>query len=296
LSTTAILACAEPQSTHSTDDRALELVATLPAPGTLEISRRPGLALCFSNFLDPSSVDEQDFWISSGAPSYDVFVEHELVAYRDPDDAAALAKEAWCAGSILRISPRSILAANTRYRLHVRGDNLRGWAGQRLVTKGAGWFDVESEIQAEGEDPKFESAYYLEFSTDAADIRPNTQNPRDAFADLTLRRLFEPGHAFNQQKGSCSCHQGSGELARSRLDLSTPEAAQMLFSSRITATGYPMVAASEPASSYLIQKLVRQSDGSPLPYVSWGAMPPLHEPDYAILAELSAWIAAGARR
>ena len=244
--------------------------------------------LCWSDYLDPQSLDDGDAVMGSGALLTDARLEFELLPWTAPDGSLLGhdATEPWCSGSVVSVVPKELLVAGVRYRMYL-DDTATGWEGQQPDVESQGWI-------TENDGGSFN--YGVEF-----DVVPSERPPRepaDPPEDVTLASLFEPGALFDPDRDTCSCHRDPDTDANTLLDLRTPAAAyeDLLFDGRLRDTGYPMVTPRRPSESFLLHKVLR-SDGDALAGVNGNAMPPgdtaIPYGDYVMLAR---WIRDGALR
>ena len=264
----------------------LEIVATYPAEGATDVSPLTRIDVCLSAAIDPRSIDNFDALIHSGNLTFDGQQEIQLFSWRAPGSRTELADALWCPGSVFSFTPGGPLQPGLGYRVELRPTPL-GWAGEALDTTQPGWaFDPEDE----------DLRYFLEFriAGSAADDEPEEVPELDP--GPTLTELFEPGEIFDPERAACGCHQSEGELARDRLDLSSPSVAwdALLLRTALESTGFPMVTPRFPSESYLIQKLLRTEDGEPLHQVQGEAMPPSGPLEHADMVRLAHWIRGGA--
>ena len=129
---------------------------------------------------------------------------------------------------------------------------------------------------------------------------PDAPSPEDEEeapeAPPSLETLFAPGAALDPTAGTCSCHTGDGELARELLDLRSATAAfpALVEETRLRSSGFPMVTPGDPASSFLMQKLIHEK-GRALPSIVGDPMPPTAQLTPAQLGEIANWIELGAQ-
>jgi hypothetical protein len=265
----------------------VEVVRTMPeADG--EATPDVAVRVCWSDLLDPRSLDDGDARMGSGPLITDARLEFELVPWTDLEgkpyghDADA----PWCAGSVVTVVPRESLTAGVRYRMYL-ADEAIGWKGQKPNVETDGWIS-----NPEGTSLNFAVEFDVVPSSTPAG-RP--EEPEEA---VTLEMLFEPGAVFDRERATCSCHRDPDDDATALLDLRTPEAAydDLLINGRLRDTGYPRVTPRRPSESFLLHKVLRD-DGERLPGIYGDAMPPGDTPlpygDYVMLAR---WIADGALR
>jgi hypothetical protein len=267
-------------------DETLEILASGPRPGELEVDPDVRIDLCLSGRVDPRSLDEVDATVSSGASVVDSELSLQLVPWlapaqdRPPDDLQA----PWCGGSVLSIAPKTSLSPGASYRLRLRPSAV-GWAGESLATEGPQWVPAQSADD--------EPHYVLEFSVDPDPVEHLPGEPEPL---VTLRDLFAEGGPLDPRRDTCSCHRDPDDLALARLDLRDPNAAYagLLGSARPRDTGFAMVAPRDPSQSFLVHKLLRDDDGDALHGVLGDAMPPDDPLPYADLLAFVQWIADGA--
>lgn len=263
----------------------VEISSTIPAEGE-PLDPLGRIDVCLSAEADPRVVDEVAMTLHSGELTFDSQIEVQLFAWRQPGSRTGLADERWCPGSVLSLTPASALQPGLIYRVVLR-PAVVGWAGESLDTTQSGW-----ELDEQGE-PRW--TIELSVAGDPGDLPPTdvpTLEPGP-----TLSELFEPGEIFDPERAACGCHQREGELAFERLDLSSPERAYagLVLRGRVEPTGFPMITPRRPGDSYLLQKLLRTSEGEPLHAIHGEPMPPEGSLPHADLAKLAHWIADGAR-
>lgn len=282
----------------ATDD-SLVIVETVPTQGAEEVSPSTHIDICFSERVDPRPTDDFDATVMSGRVTFDTQLELQLVPWRGPG-GVELAKDAtapWCPGSVLSVKPLGDLRRGLVYRALLR-PAVVGWAGETLDTNATGWKDLDDE-----------GLYYvLEFAT-ADEEDAGTDTGTDTDSDGTegseevegprLSTLFEPGAILDPGRDTCGCHVPDGpralDVAHTRLDLSSPSAAHedLLESSRLRDTGFPMITVRSASESFLVHKLLRDDEAS-IHGVLGDPMPPDHPLDYQDFVSIMRWIEAGA--
>jgi len=267
-------------------DETLEIVNSMPLPGAQGVSPDVRIDLCMSGRIDPRSIDEIDATVTSGTTVLDSELSVQLVAAIEPGRTTPPAEvdDPWCEGSVLSIHPRAELRPGALYRLRLLPSAV-GWAGEALETEGPQW--VPNDLG--------QPRYVLEFTIDH-DPPPDPQMPMPERPPVTLRDLFANGGPFDPTRSVCSCHRDPDDLAFERLDLRDPAAAfdDLLGSSRLRDTGFPMVAPRDPSGSFLVQKLLRDDDGEALHGILGDAMPPDQPLPYADVLSVVQWIEDGA--
>lgn len=269
--------------------RTVEILTSVPSAGAADVSVRPQLDLCWSDLLDPRSLGDLDAIMSSGSANFDTDLEFQLRPWRGPDDAEVSPEslDAWCAGSVLSVTPKDALVPGVQYRLRLQPTAV-GWAGEMIDVETEGWI----------EEPDGGSVFSLEFTTTTTPppLEPKP-DPGTEPAPITLSSLFEPGQIFDPERAQCSCHRDDDNEAKILLDLSSPVAAfeDLVAAPGVRDTGFVMVTPRRPSESFLLHKLLRDADGDALFGVRGDAMPPTGQPvpylDYVALAE---WIESGA--
>ena len=263
------------------------IARTVPEPGAVT-ALDAQIDFCFSGYVDPRALDDFDASLSSGLVGFDTQLELQLFAWRPPGTASGASDEAWCPGSVLSLTPTGELRPGALHRVRLQPSAV-GWAGEQLDISSPGW--VESE-----DGP----AFLLEFTVDPEATPDEGDSEGDSEGEgeppPTLRDLFAPGEVFAPDNPACSCHREGDELARERLDLRDPDAAfaDLVLPARLMATGFPMVAPRRPSESYLIQTLLRDSDGSALYGVLGEPMPPEEPLAHEHMVALVRWIEGGA--
>jgi len=270
-------------------DETLEILASAPQPGELDVDPDLRIDLCLSGRIDPRSIGQLDATVSSGGAVTDSELSVQLAPWlapgrpEPPDDL----DEPWCGGSVLSIEPKAELTPGARFRLRLVPSAV-GWAGESLSTEGPQWVTDEGAGQ-----PR----YVLEFTVDPSPrtMPPNRPAPPPP-PPVTLRDLFRDGRPFDPSTTTCSCHRDPDDLALARLDLRTPASAHaaLVGSARPRDTGFAMVAPRDPSRSFLVQKLLRDEHGEALYGVLGEPMPPDEPLAYADLLAIVQWIADGA--
>ena len=263
----------------------LEIVATVPTQGDEGFDPVGRIDVCFSDVLDPRSVQAFDGLVNSGRLTFDGEIEVQLFSWRAAGRRDALADSRWCQGSVVSVTPGGSLQPGLGYRVELR-PSPRGWAGERIDLEQDGWIIDPSQ---EDED---EPSYFIEFRTAGSPADPPLEEIPELPPGPALEQLFEPGRVFDPERAACGCHQRTGELAMELLDLSTPERAWngLVLRQGPESTGFPMVSPRRPSESYLIQKLLRDSQGQALRHVQGGPMPPEGELEHGDLTDLAHWI------
>lgn len=278
----------------------LTIARTIPEQGAV-IAPGAQLDFCFSGRVDPRALDDFDVSLSSGLVTFDTELELQLFAWRPPGAAIGDSSEAWCPGSVLSIFAKTPLRPGALYHLRLQPSAV-GWAGEQLDVSTPGWVHNE-----EG------SAYLLEFTVDPATLGADTDAGSSTGTGTdsdgtdsdgtdgeppppTLRDLFAPGQVFAPDNPACSCHREGDDLARARLDLRDPDRAftDLVLTTGLMATGFPMVAPRRPAESYLVQTLLRDPDGTALYGVLGEPMPPEEPLAHPEMVAIVRWIEAGA--
>lgn len=281
---------------------ALEIVEAYPAPGSADVAGDVQIDLCFSAYLDPRSVGAGDATVTSGVAQADVEVAMQILPWRGPGGSVlvgpAAASGPWCEGSVVTIAPKAELVGGLLYRLRL-APRARGWAGEPLDTDAAGWTVEDTQTR-----------YYLEFRTREADGASDTgagsgddggttgAGEDDGDPAPTLDDLFAPGMPFDPARDTCGCHRDPEDVPGQLLDLRTPDAAyaDLVLATRARDTGFPMVSPRRPSESFLVHKLLRTPDGTPLHGLLGDAMPKDGELPYADFVAIARWIEAGAPR
>lgn len=270
----------------------LDIVETIPAAGATAVDPLARLDVCLSAEVDPRKLAAFDATLHSAELTFDTEVEVQLFSWLAPGSRAELATERWCPGSVISLTPGTAMQPGLTYRMRLR-PALLGWAGETLDTEQDGWM-----LNSEGE-PEFFAEFRI---AGTASESPPTEVP-ELGPGPTLTELFEPGEIFDPARGTCGCHQSSGdewdeweELAIERLDLSDPEIAwsELVLRTGLQATDFPMVTPRRPSESYLIHKLLRTHDGEPLKALHGVPMPPDDPLPHADLARVAHWIHGGA--
>lgn len=276
----------------STDEQ-LQILETVPAQGAVEVSPSTHIDICFSGRVDPRPTDDFDATVRSGRVTFDTQLELQLLPWRGPggielaDDATA----PWCAGSVLSIKPLGDLRGGLLYRALLR-PVVVGWEGESLDTSTPGW----QELDEEG------LRFILELTvTDEEGTGTGTQGEEgsEEAEAPRLSTLFEPGAILDPSLDICGCHVPNGpralDVAHTRLDLSTPASAHedLLESSRLRDTGFPMITARSASESFLVHKLLRDDEAS-IHGVLGDPMPPDDALEYQELVAIMRWIQDGA--
>jgi len=280
-------------------EESLVIVETIPAQGAVEVSPSTHIDICFSGRVDPRPTDDYDATVMSGRVTFDTQLELQLVPWRGPGglELANDATEPWCPGSVLSVKPLGDLRRGLVYRALLR-PAIVGWAGETLDTSSTGWKELDEE-----------GLYYvLEFTAtgeEGTDTGTSTGTDTDGTGgsdeaeDLRLSTLFEPGAVMDPGRDTCGCHVPAGpralEVAHTRLDLSSPSAAHedLLESSRLRDTGFPMITVRSASESFLVHKLLRDDEAS-IHGVLGDPMPPDGPLDYQDLVSIMLWIQGGA--
>lgn len=258
----------------------LEIVETIPAPGAEAVAPDAQIDFCFSGYLDPGALDDFEATLSSGTVAVDAELDLQLFAWRPPGAAVGASEDAWCPGSVLSLRPEEPLFAGVLYRV-ILSPSAVGWAGEQLDITTPGW------VAGEG-DP----AFILEFEVGEG----GGEGGGEPAPAPTLTDLFAPGQVFSVDNPICGCHREPGDLARARLDLSSPQAAfaGLVLPAAPRSTGYPMVVPRRPSESYLVQTLLRDDEGAALHGVLGAPMPPEAPLDHADMVAIVRWIETGA--
>jgi hypothetical protein len=273
----------------------MRVVDSFPRSGDVLDDARVTVDLCFSHRLDPSTVSDEGLRLRSGFIFYDADLQVELSNWRERG-GEAISEQPWCEGSVLRLQTGGAIVPGVSYRVLLL-DGLRAWTGETLDLEAEGWIHpTPVDTDGEEQDPEdLEPRWVLDFS-----IAPDAFVPEDGEDEpeqpgRSLEALFSPGAVLDAQEHRCSCHLDSDGLARDLLDLSSAETAydDLVLDTRVHPSGFPMVSPGDPASSYLVQKLVHHKGGT-LPGVFGDPMPPTGSLTSAQIGEFSAWILEGA--
>jgi hypothetical protein len=284
-------------------DEKLQIVETVPAQDAEEVSPDTHIDICFSGRVDPRPTDDWDATVMSGRVTFDSQLELQLVPWRGPGglELPQGASARWCTGSVLSIKPLGDLRLGLLYRVQLR-PTVVGWEGESLDTDATGWQEVDEEglryileftAAAEGDDGSEGTGTSTEGDTDGGD------GPGEGSESPGLSDLFETDAVLDPDRGTCGCHVPDGprarDVAHTRLDLSDPAAAHenLLESSRLRDTGFPMVTARSPSESFLVHKLLRDGDSS-IHGVLGDPMPPDRQLEYPQLVSIMRWIEGGA--
>jgi hypothetical protein len=263
----------------------LEIVETIPAPGSSDADPGTRIDLCLSAEVDPRALDDFDVTLHSADLVFDSQQEVQLFSWRAPGSRSELATTRWCPGSVVSLTPASPLQPGLIYRVQLR-PALLGWAGESLDTTQDGWaLTVEGELR-----------WFFEFRIAGSPTDPPPEQLPELPAGPTLTELFEPGEIFDPERAACGCHQREDELARARLDLSDPDTAwsSLVLRTGLEATDFPMITPRRPGESYLIHKLLRTDTGEGLHALRGEPMPPEQPIPHADLVAIAHWIADGA--
>lgn len=259
----------------------LEIVETIPGPGATDVRPDAQIDFCFSGYLDPRALDDFDASLNSGEVTFDTQLDLQLFAWRPPGAAAGASTAAWCPGSVVSLRAKKPMIPGVLHRVRLLPSAV-GWAGEQLDVTTPGW--------VAGDEP----AFILEF-----DVRPPKEDDKGETPEPapTLTDLFTPGEVFAVDNPACSCHREAGNLARTRLDLSTPTDAfaGLVLSTRTMSTGFPMVSPRRPSESYLVQVLLRDEAGHALHEVLGDPMPPAAPLSHAAKVAIVRWIEGGAQ-
>lgn len=278
--------CGEPREhpRFETEVGTLEIVETIPAPGSSDAGPQTRIDLCLSAEVDPRALDDFDATLHSADLVFDTQQEVQLFSWRAPGSRAELADTRWCPGSVLSLTPAGALQPGLTYRIQLR-PALLGWAGESLDT--TGW-----ERNADGE-----LRWFYEFRIAGSPADPQPEELPELPPGPTLTELFEPGEIFDPERAACGCHQRDDELARARLDLSDPETAwsALVLRTGLEATDFPMISPRRPGESYLVHKLMRTDAGDGLHALRGEPMPPDEPIPHADLVRIAHWIADGAQ-
>jgi hypothetical protein len=237
----------------------------------------------------------------SGRVTFDTQLELQLVPWRGPGghDLEENATAPWCPGSVLSIKPMGELRRGVVFRTLLR-PTVVGWAGEILETDGTDW----KELDEEG------LRYVLEFTVSAeeddstgTDTDTGTGTDGEQGSDEAegppLSTLFEAGAILDPGLDTCGCHVPDGpralDVAHTRLDLSSPTSAHedLLESSRLRDTGFPMVTVRSPSESFFVHKLLRDDDAA-IHGVLGDPMPSDDPLAYQDLVSFMRWIEGGA--
>jgi hypothetical protein len=279
--------CGEPREhpRFETEVGTLEIIETIPAPGSSDAGPGTRIDLCLSAEVDPRALDDFDVTLHSADLVFDTQQEVQLFSWRAPGSRSELASTRWCPGSVLSLTPAGSLQPGLVYRVQLR-PALLGWAGESLDTTQDNW-----TITPEGE-----LRWFHEFRIAGSPSDPQLEELPELAAGPTLTELFEPGEIFDPERAACGCHQTEGELARERLDLSDPETAwsALVLRTGLEATDFPMITPRRPAESYLVHKLLRTDAGERLHGLRGEPMPPDELLPHEDLVRIAHWIADGA--
>jgi hypothetical protein len=263
----------------------LEIIETIPAPGSSDADPTTRIDLCLSAEVDPRAIDDFDATLHSAELVFDTQQEVQLFSWRAPGSRSELASARWCPGSVLSLTPSGPLQPGLTYRVQLR-PALLGWAGESLDTDQAGWRLT----------PAGDLRWFWEFRIAGSPIDPPPEEIPTLPPGPTLTALFEPGEVFDPERSACGCHQREDELARARLDLSDPQTAwsELVLRTGFEASGFAMITPRRPAESYLVHKLLRTDDGGALHGLRGVPMPPDGPLPHYDLARIAHWIADGA--
>lgn len=299
-----VTACAIPADSgrYASPEADLRIVETVPAHDQMVFEREVRVDLCLNKVLDPATFSPDLLRLRSGSVFYDSDVELELLNWRDPGSETS-AQRPWCAGSVLRIAPRSPLPVGIRYRVLLQ-DGLKSWQGGRFATDQSGWVhptpsDTEGIDEPDFDPDSLDPYFVVEFEV-ASDAAESPEDPPPE-TPLHLTELFEPGHVFDPLAGGCTCHADPVYPVVDLLDLRTPERAyqDLVLDGRPSSIDSRRVVAGAAYASYVVHKLGRLNPdasgvGQPLERIVGSSMPPLERISAAHLAELSRWIDEGA--
>lgn len=273
-------------SRFETEPGALRVVSTIPASGSSVSTIPRAVELCWSDRLDPRTVEDDAAVLASGRARFDTQVSVQLFPWRGPGGEALAggATDPWCGGSVISVAPISTLDPGVAYRLLLTARPV-GWRGE----------DVDHQAGAWTRDDEGEWFYAYEFAVDPA-ARPD--RPALDPEAIRLRDLFASGRVFDPARDACGCHREAGSDAQRLLDLRTADTAfvDLVGSTRARDTGFPMVVPHKPSESFLVHKLLRDAEGHPLEGLLGEPMPPEAPLPYGDLVEIAGWIEAGAMR
>ena len=99
--------CGEPREhpRFETEVGTLEIVETIPAPGSSDAGPQTRIDLCLSAEVDPRALDDFDATLHSADLVFDTQQEVQLFSWRAPGSRAELADTRWCPGSVLSLTP-----------------------------------------------------------------------------------------------------------------------------------------------------------------------------------------------
>lgn len=274
------------------DRGTMSIVSTLPEDGAVEVEPDATLDLCWSVYLDPRSVSAGGAAVSSGSARFDSATSLQLFPWRGPGGRSVDRLGPWCPGSVLSITPKAPLIEGVHFRLTVVGTAI-GWNGEAIDVGSDGWYASEDDTWRFN--LEFTVRESLDVGSDIEEVGPPSPPPYAGAP--TLAELFDEGRVFDPGRNACSCHRTPGERARALLDLTSPvtAAADLIGSSRLRDTGFPMVNPRNPSESFLLHKLLRRPDGTRLYGILGDAMPPHGPLPYPDLVDLARWIEAGAQ-
>lgn len=278
----AVCACTRVSDTprfEPISDR-LQILETIPAQGATDVPPNAQIDFCFSDYLDPRALDDLDAALRSGQVQFDTQLDLQLFAWRPPGAAVGASSEAWCPGSVVSLRSKTPMIPGILHRARLAPSAV-GWGGEQLDVTTPGWTTTGSPI------------FQLVFTVRAAEPGDEPDEPEPA---PTLTDLFAPGQPFSLSNPACGCHRDPGHLATERLDLSTPQDAfaGLVLPTRPQSTGFPMVSPRRPSESYLVQVLLRDSDGGALHGVLGDPMPPDAPLPHDQMVEIVRWIEGGA--
>jgi hypothetical protein len=279
--------CGEPREhpRFETEIASLEIVETIPAPGSSDAGPETRIDLCLSAEVDPRALDDFDATLQSADLVFDTQQEVQLFSWRAPGSRSQLASARWCPGSVLSLTPTGALQPGLTYRVQLL-PALLGWAGESLDTNQDGWTLT----------PEGELRWFFEFRIAGSPTDPPPEELPELPPGPTLTELFAPGEIFDPERAACGCHQTAGELANERLDLSDPDTAwsELVLRTGLEPTDFPMITPRRAAESYLVHKLLRTDTGEGLHALHGEPMPPDEPLPHADLVRVAHWISDGA--
>src|SRR5688572_25237501 len=129
------LACAVASDDEDRFDQGLSklrVTATVPTSDADDVDPRTSIDLCWSGRLDPRRLIDTSALLSSGRARFDSELELQLFPWRDPQPSGPAERNAaWCAGSVVSVTPSADLREGIRYRV-ILTTPPRGWNGEDI--------------------------------------------------------------------------------------------------------------------------------------------------------------------
>jgi hypothetical protein len=203
----------------------LAIARTIPEQGdTIPVGAQ--IDFCFDGHVDPRALDDFAATVSSGCVYLRLRARPPAVRLAPARRRLRHLQHRLVPRQRAVHPPRVELRPGALYHVRLQPEAV-GWAGEKLDVTTPGWIRRRRRLQPQ-RSRRVPARVHRRAQRRGHRHRhghDTDEHPGDALPAPTLTDLFAPGPGVQPDNPACSCHREGDDLARARLDLSSPSAA-----------------------------------------------------------------------